>query len=480
VFKIIREIKKILPNLKIALGGPEVSYNSSEIMREFEEIDYIISGEGERSTLQLLTQKIEVVKGVYYRQGEDIKYNGVQDPICDLDEIPFPYTEEEILENKSKILYYESSRGCPFNCSYCMSSIDKSVRYFSVERVKRDLKFFLDRGIKLLKFVDRTYNLKKDRYMEIWKYMLDNYNGTTTFHFEISGDLFDEEAISFLEGVPEGYFQFEIGVQTTNQKTLELINRKNDLKKLRENVIRIKDNIHLHLDLIAGLPKEDYETFKNSFDYVYSLKPEMIQLGFLKILKGTQISEEIEENGYRYLDFPPYEVLSSNSISYGELLKLKKIEKVLDYYYNSEKFVKSVQYILKNFYKRSFDFYEDIANFYEGRGYFKIAHKQLAIFNHLHDFYMEKGFENREVFSEYLKYDYLTLGKPGFYPEWYRKEKDREAYGELVKTLEFKTNREAYKRTEYECFAYDVLGDIEGRKELLFIYTQNGVEVREC
>jgi hypothetical protein len=248
---------------------------------------------------------------------------------------------------------------------------------------------------------------------------------------------------------------------------------------LRNNIVRIKDNIHLHLDLIAGLPGEDYETFKNSFDYVYSLKPEMIQLGFLKILNGTQISGEIEENGYKYLDFPPYEVLSSNYISYEELLRLKNVEKVLDYYYNSEKFSKSVQYILENFYVRSFDLYEELADFYEKNGSFKIAHKTLAIFEHLHKFYTEKGFGGKEVFLEYLKYDYLMLGKPGFYPDWYRKDKNREAYGELVKTLDFKTNREAYKRTEYEGFSYDVLGAAKGRKELLFIYTQNGVEVKE-
>ncbi len=479
VFKIIRELKKIHPHMKICLGGPEVSYNSQEIMEEFSEIDYIISGEGEKSCLELLTMGIEEVKGVYYRKDGCIKYNGPQEPICNLDEIPFPYTEEEILENKNKILYYESSRGCPFNCSYCMSSIDKRVRYFSVERVKKDLELFLNKGIKLLKFVDRTYNLKKERYMKIWDYMLSRYNGSTTFHFEISGDLFDEETIEFLAAIPEGYFQFEIGVQTTNPKTLQIINRHTDLEKLKKNVLKIKDNIHLHLDLIAGLPMEGYETFKSSFDYVYSLRPEMIQLGFLKILKGTQISTEIDDNQYKYLSFPPYEVLSSGSISYSELLRLKNVEKVLDYYYNSGRFLKSIEYIFKNFYKNSFDIYEEIADFYEKNGYLKIAHKQLAIFNHLYDFYVEKQFENRDAFLEYLKYDYLMMGKPGFYPEWYRKDKNKEAYGELVKDLNFKTNREAYKKTEYEGFNYDVVLGKEGRRELLFIYTKYGVEVKE-
>ncbi len=479
VFKLVKEVKKVLPFIKIALGGPEVSYNSEEVMNEFLEIDYIISGEGEESTLQLLTTGIEDAFGVYYRYGGKIKYNGSQESICNLDKIPFPYTGEELIENRDKILYYESSRGCPFNCTYCMSSIDRSVRYFSVDRVKKDLKTFLDRGIKILKFVDRTYNLKKERYMEIWKYLLDNYNGHTTFHFEISGDLFDEESISFLEKVPDGYFQFEVGVQTTNPSTMALINRKNDLGKLKENVLRIKGNIHLHLDLIAGLPMEGYETFKNSFDYVYALEPEMIQLGFLKILKGTQILQEVDKNQYKYLNFPPYEVLSSSHISYLELLRLKNIEKVLDYYYNSGKFKKSVQFILENFYEKNFNLYEELADFFEKNTYFKVAHKQTAIFNYLYDFYMEKGFDKTDVFLEYLKYDYLMQGKPGFYPEWYRKDKNKDVYGEIVKNLNFKTNREAYKKTEYEGFDYDILLNRAGRRELLFVYTKNGVEIKE-
>ena len=215
------------------------------------------------------------------------------------DNIPFPYEKEE-LQDKTKIFYYESSRGCPFNCSYCMSSIDKTVRYYSLDRVKEDLKIFLDSPIKLLKFVDRTFNLKKERYMEIWKFLLENYREGITFHFEINANIFDDETLDFLETVPKGYFQFEIGVQTINPDTMKSINRNNILDKLAHNVRRINKNIHLHLDLIAGLPYETYEIFKKSFEYVHDLKPEMIQLGFLKLLRGTQMYNEAEKYEYKY------------------------------------------------------------------------------------------------------------------------------------------------------------------------------------
>ncbi|WP_320046943.1 B12-binding domain-containing radical SAM protein [uncultured Ilyobacter sp.] len=479
VFKLVKEIKKIMPDTTVILGGPEVSYLTTEIMNENPEIDFIITGEGEKTTLEFLSKGIEGVKGVYYRKDDQIKFNGHQSPISDLDEIPFPYSEEELKNSKNKILYYESSRGCPFECSYCMSSLDKSVRYFSLERVKEDLKKFLQAGITLIKFVDRTFNIDKRRYMDLWKFLLENYREEVTFHFEISGDLFDEETTAFLEKVPKGFFQFEIGVQTINEKTMQAIKRENDLGKLKNNVLRIKDNIHLHLDLIAGLPYEDYETFKDSFDYVYSLKPEMIQLGFLKVLKGTLIFDQVETYNYKFLNFPPYEVLSNEFISYGELTDLKKLETVLDYYYNSENYPKSIEYILKNHYERSFDFYEDIARYYDSRGHFKVSHKQVSIFNHLYEFYLYKDFSDIEMFTEYLKYDYLTLGKPGSYPYWINSLKDKEKYNEILKSMNFKSIREGHNKTEFEKFKYNVISDKAGEVEILFIYNRKETKIQE-
>ncbi|ADO83116.1 B12-binding domain-containing radical SAM protein [Ilyobacter polytropus] len=479
VFKLVKEIKKIMPNTSVILGGPEVSYLTDKIMHENPEIDFIITGEGEKSTLDLLSESIEDVKGVYYRKEGQIKFNGYKPPISNLDEIPFPYSEEELKNSKNKILYYESSRGCPFECSYCMSSLDKSVRYFSLERVKEDLKKFLQEGITLIKFVDRTFNIDKRRYMDLWKFLLENYREEVTFHFEISGDLFDEETIAFLEKIPQGFFQFEIGVQTINEKTMKAIKRENDLERLKNNVLRIKENIHLHLDLIAGLPYEDYDTFKNSFDYVYSLKPEMIQLGFLKVLKGTLIFGQVEKYNYKFLNFPTYEVLSNEFISYKELTDLKKIETVLDYYYNSENYPKTIEYILKHHYKRPFDFYEDIARYYDSRGYFKVSHKQVSIFNHLYEFYLYKGFSDIEIFKEYLKYDYLTLKKPGSYPYWIKSIKDKEKYNEILKSMNFKSIREGHNKTEFEKFEYNVVSDKSGEVEILFIYNRKETKIQE-
>ena len=299
VFEIVKEIKKVLPTVKIILGGPEVSFGWEKVMEENPEIDNILVGEGEKVFLNFLTNENDKVLGLVYRKDGEICFNGSEKIIEDLDIIPFPYEKEE-LQDKTKIFYYESSRGCPFNCSHCMSSIDKTVRYYSLNRVKEDLKIFLDSPIRLLKFVDRTFNLKKERYMEIWKFLLENYREGITFHFEINANIFDDETLDFLETVPKEYFQFEIGVQTINPDTMKSINRNNILDKLAHNVRRINKNIHLHLDLIAGLPYETYEIFKKSFEYVHDLKPEMIQLGFLKLLKGTQMYKEIEKYEYKY------------------------------------------------------------------------------------------------------------------------------------------------------------------------------------
>lgn len=491
VFKIIPELKKINPNLKIYLGGPEVSYNAIEIMKSYSEVDGIIEGEGEKIITNLLQKEEQDILGLYYRDEknkDNVKFNGHETPIENLDIIPFPYEKWELMENKGKIFYYESTRGCPFKCSYCISSIEKSVRNFSLPRVKRDLMTFLDVGVNLVKFVDRTFNLKKEHYMEVWKFLIENYKPNTTFHFEISADLFDDEVISFLTTVPKDLFQFEIGVQTINDRTMKLIRRKNNLEKLSNNILAIKNNIHLHLDLIAGLPKEDFETFKSSFNYVYDLKPEMIQLGFLKILKGTEISGQLEKFNYKYTSFPPYEVISNNDITYEELLKLKDVEEVLDFYYNSGDFTKSVDYLVNNFYSSPFEFYLDMANFYEEMGHFKISHKKLAIFNFFIDFYNKQKFgegniEKKIKFIEYLKFDYLNLGKPGKYPEWFVSSKDRDLYHDLVEELveesKFKNNRQGFKNTEMEEFNIDIFTGERKQTKLLFIYEGKETKIQE-
>ena len=455
VFSITKELKKILPDVKIALGGPEVSYEWDKIMAENQEIDYIFTGEGEKVLLNFFTKDISEVKGVVYREGDNLKYNGIEPLIENLDIIPFPYDDEE-LQDRTKIFYYESSRGCPFNCSYCMSSIDKSVRYYSVDRTKEDLKRFIDSPIKLLKFVDRTFNLSKEKYMAIWRFLLENYREGITFHFEINANIFDDETLDFLETVPKGYFQFEIGVQTIDAQAMKSIGRINKLEKLEHNIRRISRNIHLHLDLIAGLPYETYDKFRESFDYVHRLKPEMIQLGFLKLLKGTKIYDEREKYRYKYFSKPPYEVFSNEFISFAEMVKLKNLEKVLDFYYNSEKFPESVQWIIENHYESAFSFYEDVADYFDKRGYLKVSHKESTLFTLLYEFYLDKGLKEREIFVEYLKYDYLMLGKTGFYPEWFKSEKDGELYDELIRERNYKSIREGHKNSELERFSYNI------------------------
>lgn len=455
VFSITKELKKILPDVKIALGGPEVSYEWDKIMAENQEIDYIFTGEGEKVLLNFFTKDISEVKGVVYREGDNLKYNGIEPLIENLDIIPFPYDDEE-LQDRTKIFYYESSRGCPFNCSYCMSSIDKSVRYYSIDRTKEDLKRFIDSPIKLLKFVDRTFNLSKEKYMAIWRFLLENYREGITFHFEINANIFDDETLDFLETVPKGYFQFEIGVQTIDAQAMKSIGRINKLEKLEHNIRRISRNIHLHLDLIAGLPYETYDKFRESFDYVHRLKPEMIQLGFLKLLKGTKMYDEREKYGYKYFSKPPYEVFSNEFISFAEMVKLKNLEKVLDFYYNSEKFPESVQWIIENHYESAFSFYEDVAEYFDKRGYLKVNHKESTLFTLLYEFYLDKGLKDREIFVEYLKYDYLMLGKTGFYPEWFKSEKDGELYDELIRERNYKSIREGHKNSELERFSYNI------------------------
>ena len=455
VFSITKELKKILPDVKIALGGPEVSYEWDKIMAENQEIDYIFTGEGEKVLLNFFTKDISEVKGVVYREGDNLKYNGIEPLIENLDIIPFPYDDEE-LQDRTKIFYYESSRGCPFNCSYCMSSIDKSVRYYSLDRTKEDLKRFIDSPIKLLKFVDRTFNLSKEKYMAIWRFLLENYREGITFHFEINANIFDDETLDFLETVPKGYFQFEIGVQTIDAQAMKSIGRINKLEKLEYNIRRISRNIHLHLDLIAGLPYETYDKFRESFDYVHRLKPEMIQLGFLKLLKGTKMYDEREKYRYKYFSKPPYEVFSNEFISFAEMVKLKNLEKVLDFYYNSEKFPESVQWIIENHYESAFSFYEDVADYFDKRGYLKVSHKESTLFTLLYEFYLDKGLKEREIFVEYLKYDYLMLGKTGFYPEWFKSEKDGELYDELIRERNYKSIREGHKNSELERFSYNI------------------------
>ena len=475
ILKTVREIKKVL-GVEIILGGPEVAFDAESVMVAYPEVDYICTNEGEETLLRLFTNENQLPAGLYYRENDKILFSGVPQSISNLDIIPFLYDVAE-LSQKSKIFYYESSRGCPFNCAYCMSSLDKNVRYYSIERVKADLKIFLDNKVALVKFIDRTYNLQKERYMAIWKFLVDNSNGVTSFHFEISADLFDDETLEFLNSV-KGLFQFEIGVQSSNLQTLDAVNRKTDLAKLRSNVAKINKGIHIHLDLIAGLPYEDYQTFKSSFEFVYSMKPGMIQLGFLKILRGTPIFSEVEIHKYKYQDFPPYEVLENKYISFEDIIRLKNIEHCLDYFYNSQRFTNSTEFIIDSCYGgNAFDFFEDISICFDARGFFDISHKIINLYQYLYDFYVYKSFESNDIFVAKLKLDYLLQGKPGSFPNWFKHDYDNDSYNKLLRSKvihgEYESLKQAYKQTEVVDFNYDLLNWRKSSKTYLFQYSKN-------
>ncbi|NLK97147.1 B12-binding domain-containing radical SAM protein [Defluviitalea saccharophila] len=419
---LVSNIKKILPNTLIVLGGPEVSYDGEKLLKDYKEIDVIIYGEGEETFYEILhsyidgNKSLEKIDGIIYAANGQIIRNKERVPL-NLDDIPFVYEEFQDMENQ--ILYYESTRGCPYQCQYCLSSIDKKVRFLSLERVYSDLQRFLDGKVKQVKFVDRTFNCNKKHAWAIWSYLMEHDNGTTNFHFEISADLLDDETIAFLSKARPGLFQFEIGVQTTNKEVLKIINRKMDFEQLKIIVSKIKQaqNIHQHLDLIAGLPGEDYASFKNSFNDVYSLFPEQLQLGFLKVLKGSGMRINAEQYGLIYKKKAPYEILFTRELNYGEMLKLKMIEEMVEKYYNSGRFYYSIRYIT-HFFDTPFDFYEALAVYWERKGYHHVQHNKIQLYTILLEFFKEKAEEGAEVFKELLKFDIYLHEKAKKLPEW--------------------------------------------------------------
>lgn len=386
VEELIDEMKKLRPNLPIWVGGPEVSYEVDALLREHRGIDGIMIGEGEKTFLEVcrcyVEKKEEIeealcqVKGIaYHKEDGDILRTPAAEPL-DMSTIPFCYEDMEHFKNK--IIYYESSRGCPFSCTYCLSSIDKKLRFRDTELVKKELGFFIEKEVPQVKFVDRTFNCNHKHAMEIWKFIKENDKGITNFHFEIAADILTKEEIDFIASMRAGLIQLEIGVQSTNDMTIEEIHRSMDIKELKEIVRKLQqpENIHQHLDLIAGLPYEDYRTFQKSFDEIYALKPEQLQLGFLKVLKGSYLYEHAEEYELIYKSKPPYEVMSTKWLPYEEVLKIKQVEEMLEVYYNSGQFEISIK-ILELIFESAFELYQKLGKFYEAGGYFQMRHTRI-------------------------------------------------------------------------------------------------------
>lgn len=423
VKELMADLIKILPGADFWAGGPEVSYDAEKFLTENSEFKGVMVGEGEETFKELAghyveknPQNLKNMTGICYRDGDQIIHNGWRQ-IMDLSSIPFIY--KDLSEFKNRIIYYESSRGCPFSCSYCLSSIDKKLRFRDTETVKKELQFFIDNKVPQVKFVDRTFNCKHDHAMAIWKYINEHDNDVTNFHFEISADLLREEELQEMSTMRPGLIQLEIGVQSTNPDTIKAIHRTMDFEKLKGIVDRIHSfgNIHQHLDLIAGLPYEDYDSFRHSFNDVYALKPQQLQLGFLKVLKGSHMMEMCKEYGIVYKTQEPYEVLSTKWLDYDHVLKLKIVENMVEVYYNSGQFQNTLEY-LENFFPDAFSIYERLGSFYMEKGYGDVSHTRMRRYEILLEFLEDVPEISMDQVKDQMVYDlYLRenlKSRPGF------------------------------------------------------------------
>lgn len=433
VGQLLRELPKILPDTKIWLGGPEVSYDAKAVLEQYPKVEGVMCGEGEETFAELLRvyheekgalcsgvkrdELFSDIPGIAYRNKDKAVIQNDFRPVIDLSTIPFVYDHIEDFENR--IIYYESSRGCPFRCSYCLSSVEKTLRFRDVERVKKELAFFLEQEVAQVKFVDRTFNCRHEHAMEIWKFLIEHDNGVTNFHFEISADLLTDEEIALIGQMRPGLIQLEIGVQSTNDATITEIHRTMQLDRLKAVVrsIQEKENIHEHLDLIAGLPYEGYETFARSFDEIYALKPNQLQLGFLKVLKGSYMYEHATEYGLIYRSRPPYEVLKTNWLGFGEILRIRQVEEMLEVYYNSGQYATAIR-LLETQYASAFAMFAELGTFYEEHGYFGMGHSRMRRAEILLEFAKERRPGVLPVLGEGLVYDLYERENLGSRPAW--------------------------------------------------------------
>ncbi len=468
--ELLLEIPKLLSDTKLWLGGPEVSFHADNIIRKYPQLSGIMVGEGEATFTKLVQYyytdngSLQDIEGLVLPEGHTPPAK-----LTDIDTLPFLY--ENLDKFTNRIIYYESQRGCPFRCAYCLSAIDKSVRFRNIDTVKKELQYFLDNKVSQVKFIDRTFNCNVSHAMEIWKYLLENDNGITNFHFEIAADLMTEEELEVLQCMRPGLVQLEIGVQSTNEQTLHAINRHMSLEHLRQVVDKIHsfNNIHQHLDLIAGLPYEDYDSFAKSFNDVYAMKPQQLQLGFLKVLKGSPIEEKAEEYGIVYNSRPPYEVLYSKWLSYDDVLRLKGIEEMVELYYNSCQFTHTIP-VLEREFASVFDMYSELSQYYSRKGYYTNTPARAYRYQVLLEFAAEYAPKKRDMYAELLTFDmYLRenmKSRPAFAPESGQNDEEKEIirafYRQEAENPEYLTGYEGYKpqqlmkMTHIEYFTYPV------------------------
>ena len=469
-------IKKIMPDCIIGFGGPEVSYESESFLQENPAVDLVPRGEGELVFTKLLhhwdngvpADLSEIGSLTYRRDGKMI--STLQEEPLDLALLPFPY-EDDFSDIQNQIIYYESSRGCPYQCGYCLSSVEQGVRFVPLEKVLPDLQKFLDAKVPQVKFIDRTFNCKKSHAMAIWNYLHEHDNGVTNFHFEITADIIDQEAIDFLKTVRKGLFQFEIGVQSTNPHTIHAINRNVDFEKLSGIVKQIKagGNIHQHLDLIAGLPHEDYDSFGRSFNDVYALEPEQLQLGFLKVLKGSMLHQKQKEYEIVYHDTAPYEVLTTHMLPYEDTLRLKYIEEMVETYYNSGKFLNTLAYLVP-LYESPFAFYEALSQFWLAEGCQYKYLSKIGLCDILWDFVKQNEKVDLNRFQWAMKFDIALHEKPKKLPVWLNVGGNGQEYERITAKLVQKyipSYLETEKKTLIKNTYLDVFGEEEPKAVLL-------------
>jgi radical SAM superfamily enzyme YgiQ (UPF0313 family) len=457
VEQVSKLLKLIDNNIKILYGGPEVSYNSSEVLKN-SLADYLIEGEGEETYGEFIQAMIEgkslnTVRGLYLKDGDNISYGGRRE-LMDMNRLVFPYTEDEDLNNK--IVYYEASRGCPFGCKYCLSSTIRGVRFMDIKKVEKELKFLIDKKVRLVKFVDRTFNCSVDFSMAIWDYLI-KQDTDTTFHFEISANILTDKQLELLAAAPKGRFQFEVGVQTTNDQVLRNINRFISFKDVKKQMLEVKklESIMQHLDLIAGLPGEDYASFKTSFNELYSIEPDEIQLGFLKVLKGSPMEAEAEKWGIVYSPYTPYEVLKTDNISYDELLMLKRVEEMVDKYYNSQKFSSIIKYLLPSF-ETPFDFYFSLGTFFYEKGYFNRNIASPDYYKVFLEFNNEVLKRDNTFLREIVKFEYLKYNKKKWLPEFLHRDINKNLERDLKEAAKKKHINIPFESWHLESFTIDI------------------------
>lgn len=489
------ELHKVLPDTPIWFGGPEVTFHANQLVKQYSWLSGIMIGEGEATFLELYHaydsgSSLERVAGLVYRETQDRVIQTLERPKLPMDDLVFPYADMEGLAHR--IIYYETSRGCPFGCSYCLSSVDRQVRLRSMELVEKELQFFLDQRVPQVKFVDRTFNCNRQHTMAIWKYIYEHDNGVTNFHFEISADLLNDEEIEYVKQFRPGLVQFEIGVQSTNPNTMQAIHRVCDLDRLRNRVERIRAgrNIHQHLDLIAGLPYEDYDSFRQSYNDVHRMKPDQLQLGFLKMLKGSPIEGQHDALGIVCQEHPPYEVLFTPWLPYDDVLRLKQVEDMTERYYNSLQFEASRPY-LESLFETPFDFYQSLGEYYQEQGYAGLHQSRLQNYEILLEFLSERTDGDSHILRQLLLYDLYARENLKSRPEFVEhasgadwQERIRKFYQNPLWMMQYLPEYQGYdwkqmlRMTHLEPFDFDIIQYVSEKKliqkncVLLFDYRQ--------